>query len=103
MPSAPAPELTIDEWIATLNHSSLPTLVIEGKDDAIIFRKLEEQAENLQLSVLPVGGRNMVLALFDRLADIKSEQAVVFVADRDLYVFSNVPAKYASDSMIFTD
>lgn len=103
MPSVPALELTIDEWIATLNHSSLPTLVIEGKEDAIIFRRLEEQSENLELSVLPVGGRNMVLALFDRLADINSEQAIAFVADRDLYVFSNIPPEYDSASLIFTD
>ncbi|UPJ25887.1 DUF4435 domain-containing protein [Bradyrhizobium sp. CW1] len=103
MPTANKAEPTIDEVIATLNHSSLPTLVIEGTDDIIIFRRLEEQSENLTLSVLPVGGRKTVLALFDRLAEIKSEQAIAFVADRDLYVFTAIPAEYTADNLIFTE
>lgn len=96
-------EPTIEELISTLNHSSLPTLVIEGKDDLIIFRRLEEQSENLSLSVLPVGGRNNVLALFDRLSEIRSNAQIAFVADLDLWVFSQIPPQYQSDKLIFTN
>ena len=103
MPNSSKAELTVDELIATLNHTHLPTLVIEGKDDIIIFRRLEEQSANLTLSVLPVGGRDKVLAVFKRLAEITSGQAIAFVADKDMYVYSTVPAKYAAGNLIFTD
>src|SRR3954454_18034262 len=96
-------EPTVDELIATLNHSNLPTLIIEGKDDLIIFRRLEERCKNLTLSVLPVGGRKQVLALFERLPEIRLAQAIAFVADLDLWVFSGVPIQYLSDKLFFTD
>jgi hypothetical protein len=96
-------EPTIEELIATLSHSSLPTLIIEGKDDLIIFRRLEEQADNLSLSVLPVGGRTQVLTLFERLSEVRSGQPIAFIADLDLWVFSGVPTEYRSDKLLFTD
>jgi hypothetical protein len=96
-------EPTVDEIIATLNHSNLPTLVIEGNDDVIIFRRLEEQAPNLTLSVLPVGGRASVLALYDRKGEIRSGQSLAFVADLDLWVFSGKPKEYHSTDLIFTE
>lgn len=95
--------LTTDEILATLNHSSLPTLVVEGDEDVIIFRRLENSTPDLSLSVLPVGGRSQVFALFERRGEIRGKQEIAFVADQDLWVLSNVPQEYISDKLIFTD
>lgn len=94
---------TTEEIIATLNHSNLPTLIIEGDDDVLVFRRFEQQAENLTLSVMPVGGRSQVLSLFKRSTEIKSKGPIAFVADLDLWVLSSVPAEYIADNLIFTD
>lgn len=94
--------VTVDELIATLNHSSLPTLVVEGGDDLIVFRRLEDRSQNLKLSVLPVKGRERVLALFDRKDEIKNPK-VMFAADRDLWVMmSTLPVQYRSRDLLVT-
>jgi hypothetical protein len=95
--------LTTDEFLATLNHSILPTIVVEGDEDVIIFRRLESAFPNLTLSVLPVGGRSQVFAIYNRRGEIRGSQKLVFVADLDLWVFSNVPPEYVSDNLLFTD
>jgi hypothetical protein len=89
--------------VATLNHSTLPTLVVEGDDDVIVFRRLENSAPNLALSVLPVGGRDQVFAIYGRRTEIRGKQKLAFVADLDLWVFSNVPQQYVSNDLLFTD
>jgi hypothetical protein len=93
--------VTVDELIATLNHSSLPTLVVEGGDDLIVFRRLEDRSQNLKLSVLPVKGRSRVLSLFDRKSEIRNPK-VMFAADRDLWVISTLPTRYQSSDLLLT-
>lgn len=94
--------VTVDELIATLNHSALPTLVVEGGDDLIVFRRLEDRSQNLKLSVLPGKGRDRVLALFDRKTEIKNPK-VIFAVDRDLWVMmSTLPAQYLSSELLVT-
>ena len=53
--------------------------------------------------MLPVGGRQNLLALYERQAEIRSGQKLAFVADLDLWVFSNVPTEYVSSNLIFTN
>lgn len=94
---------TTDEVVALLSKSSLPTVVIEGNDDVVVYRKMEEIFFESGLSVLPVGGRKNVLKIFDQLSEISTRKNLAFIADRDLWVVSSVPEEYVSKQIIFTE
>src|SRR5450830_1085410 len=94
--------LSLEEIISVLNKTSLPTVVIEGIDDVVVYRKLEEIFSDVGISVMGVGGRVNLLSIFDRLDEIKSKDFIAFVADRDLWAISDLPKKYVSDRLIFT-
>lgn len=91
--------MTVDEIIAYLNHSSIPTLLVEGKDDHQIYRWLEEKLEDLDLDILQCGGRKALLELYDEKHRIRKKD-ILFLADLDLWLFSGVPIKYKN--IIFT-
>ena len=96
----PVPDPTVNELVATLQRSQLPTVVVEGKDDMRIYRWVEGRVGIQNANVLPAGGRNNLLAVYDR----RSEYAplpVAFVADRDMWLFSGVPPGY--DDIIWTE
>lgn len=95
--------LTVDEIIATIAHSALPTLVAEGEEDIIVLRRLEDVFSDQALSVMPVGGRNAVLEVFDRRREIEGQAAIGFIADRDTWIYSAIPNEYVSDILYFTD
>jgi len=94
--------LTVDELFATLSHSFLPTVVVEGNDDLIVFRRLEQEFASVDLSVFPVGGRENVLGLFDKKAMLPNEHNFAFIADLDSWIVTGVPTKYQSDRLLFT-
>jgi len=94
---------SVDEIIATLSRSSLPTVIIEGVDDVVVYRRLEDIFSEVGLSVMPVHGRKNVLRIFERLAELKNNKNIAFIADKDLWVISGVPPEYVSERLIFTD
>jgi len=96
-------EITADEVIALLKKTSLPTLVVEGSDDMIVYRRFEDSLAHIGVSVLPVGGRTKVLEVFDRRAEIPPSVRTMFIADQDTWVNSGIPAAYSDQSLIFTD
>jgi len=95
-------ELTVDEAIALLSKTSLPTLIVEGRDDVIVYRNLEQQLADLGVSVFPVGGRLKVLEVFRRRAEIKSQVKLAFIADQDTWVVTGVPSQFLDPMMIYT-
>lgn len=96
-------EPTVDETIALLARTSLPTLICEGSDDLIVYRRIEDRLSHLGVSVLPVGGRLNVLEIFDRRGEIASRVQLGFIADKDTWVNSGVPAQYTHAELILTD
>ncbi|WP_214749989.1 DUF4435 domain-containing protein [Exiguobacterium sp. s189] len=92
-------EMTIDEMVSYLNHSQIPTLLVEGRDDFQIYRWLEDKLDFLEVDILPCGGRNNLLNLFESRHLIE-KQDILFFADSDLWLFSEIPAKYKG--IIFT-
>lgn len=96
----PTPAPTVDELVATIQRSSLPTVVVEGADDVIIYRWMEAFLGTSNVDFLPCNSRTTVLSLFERRGEFRSNQ-VVFVADKDMWVFGTPPAKYAD--VVFTD
>ena len=96
-------ELTPGEILATLSHSSLPSVLIEGKDDLIAFRRFEESQRPGSISILPVGGRNNILATFVRRSEITSDINILWVADKDFWVNTVVPDEFLDPRLIFWD
>lgn len=96
-------DYSVDEIVALLKKTSLPTIVVEGSDDVIVFRHLEDRLANLGVDVLPATGRSKLLQVFERRDEFKASTKVVFIADRDTWVHTGIPSKYLDDILILTD
>lgn len=85
--------LTKEEIIATIKHSSIPTVLVEGKDDIIFYRKLEEDEElcDLGLSMLPAGSKNAVLSIKKEIDLWPDNNMVAYIVDQDIWVNFGVP------------
>ena len=84
---------TVDELVAALRQSRLPTVIVEGKDDMHIYRWVEGRIGSQNANVLPAGGRNNLLSVYQRRNEY-AHLPVAFVADRDLWLFSGIPPIY---------
>lgn len=94
--------LSYDELSELLRKSNLPTIVTEGIEDYRFYRRIEDDLSDLGISLLPVGGRDMVLRLFDNRKYFEIND-IGFLVDRDLWVFSGVPATYSHRKIIVTN
>lgn len=94
---------TVDEAISYLKRSSLPTIVTEGSDDVIVFRRLEDELADIGVNLFPVGSRDAVLGIYNRRSEITGRSDIVYVADKDLWVFASIPDDYVSDEVFFSD
>ncbi|MBK9451799.1 MAG: hypothetical protein IPN95_20755 [Bacteroidetes bacterium] len=79
--------------------SSLPTVLIEGKTDALIFRRIQSRLGLAEFTFFPCGSRSHLLAVFEQFRPNVSSR-IAFFADRDLWYFDGVPAKFSD--VIFT-
>ncbi|MBI1930639.1 DUF4435 domain-containing protein [Candidatus Poribacteria bacterium] len=90
----PSPRPTVDELVDTLKHSSLPTILVEGDDDMMIYRWVEERIGIRMADAFPCGGRKTLLAVYARRAEF-SHLKTAFVADRDMWLFTAIPPEYS--------
>lgn len=94
------PRLSIDELIATIKRSNLPTILVEGKSDASIYRWIEESIGTFNGNIIPCGGKDVVFELYRRRNEFK-ESKVLFLADKDMWLFTALPGEY--DDIIWTN
>lgn len=94
--------LTVEDAISTLSHSSLPSLVVEGGSDVIVLRRLERMISGAELSVFPVGGRDTVLGVFERRAELGAARCILFFVDSDLWIYSGTPSEFQHDDLLTT-
>ena len=92
--------LSVDDHVAYLRKSSIPTIIVEGNDDLVIYRYIERRFGAVNISILPVGGRKNVLSIFDRRTEINTP--LFFIADRDNWCITGVPDKYNSEQIALT-
>lgn len=85
-------DVTVDEIVAALVRSELPTIVVEGKDDMSIYRWIENRI-GYSGYVLPCGGREQLLEVFERKSEY-SHLHTAFLADKDMWLFTAVPEEY---------
>lgn len=94
--------LTPQEIKSYLRHSSLNNVLIEGKDDLLIYRKMEEDLAQYDINFYPCGGRSTVLRIYDEKEDLN--RPCFYICDADLWIFMGVPTKYADkDDLIITN
>jgi hypothetical protein len=90
-------KMTVDELVAVLKRSHLPTILVEGDDDVMVYRQIEKQLGSRKVNFQPCGGRNTLLKLFERRHEF-AHLKVHFIADKDMWVFKGVPNQYATIS-----
>jgi len=93
--------LSENEMIAYLKRTLLPTILVEGNDESLVYRYLENKINIKNVDVLICNGRNMLLNLFKRREEFQKAN-VVFVADRDMWFFVDIPKEYKNE-IVFTD
>lgn len=87
--------MTVDDWVTVLsdNHTNIPTVIVEGKNDIPIYRRIERYIGVQNADVIQVGGRNNLLSLYKKRKKF-AQLPVAFVADRDLWLFSGISQDY---------
>jgi len=88
------PLYTVDEIVSSLRHSSVPTILVEGPDDMMVYRWLNQYIKPLKASPINCGGRKNLLSVYERRDEFSSLKTV-FLADQDLYVFLGIPNEYS--------
>lgn len=90
-------DIEIDELFGTLKNSSLPTVLVEGKDDMIFYRRVEEELCDLGVDILAAGNKDKVLKLREKLISEKLPIPIAFVVDKDLWINYGVPSEYQQE------
>ena len=92
--------ITVPELVEVLRNSNLPNIIVEGKDDVIIYRTLvEDYFTEEYIEIHQAGGREPLLCLYEVLSDAEKQgdyrhRPVVFIADRDMWLFRGIPPRY---------
>lgn len=93
---------TVDEIYALLRKTSIPTVLVEGKDDIIFYRRIEEELRSLDIDMLPAGNKDAVMEIRRRIKNNPINVPVLFVVDNDLWVHSFISTPEIVDDLITT-
>ncbi|KQI68578.1 hypothetical protein AN189_09755 [Loktanella sp. 3ANDIMAR09] len=96
------PRPTVDELFQLLKRTSLPTVLVEGVDDIIFYRKIEEDLAHLGLDVLPAGNKESVIKLKGMLNGLTNVR-FVFVVDKDLWIHEPNTDYQGDNTLVQTD
>jgi hypothetical protein len=96
-------KLTPTDIISTLKNSNVPTIISEGKGDAIVLRRIEDSFSSSGLSVLAAGGRETVLKVFERRSELPNNNLFLFFVDQDFWIYKGVPSHCADDNLFYTE
>lgn len=91
--------MTEDEIIGMLRHSSLPCLLVEGKDDMYIYSWCAASHMHADALLVPCGSRNTLLAIYRRRQEYNGKK-IAFLADRDMWLYSGIPDEFRG--IVFT-
>lgn len=83
-------DLTVEEIIATLQRTSLTTVLVEGTDDMMIYRWIEDEIGIHNADFLPCKGRRNLIEIFNRRNEFPNAK-VIFVADKDTFIYTSIP------------
>jgi hypothetical protein len=93
--------LTVEDAIATLSHSNLPTVITEGRDDYRVLRRVEKRLTDVGVDFSPLSGRETVLAVWEQLPKAR-QSTVLALVDLDEWIYKGIPTQYVGDNLIYT-
>lgn len=100
--SSKNPRPTVDEIYELLKRTSIPTVLVEGKDDIIFYRAVEEELHDLEVDMLPAGNKDAVLELRRKLKETPISAPIAFVVDNDIWVYPTANRPDDIDDLITT-
>ncbi len=100
------PDSTLENLVIALRLSNKPNIIVEGKDDEIIYGTLVERLGRFDVGFFSAGSKDALLRLYEELYDYENagdfrHAPVAFIADRDMWLFRGIPSRY--DDIIWTD
>lgn len=95
----PLPVMTEEEIISYLGRTDLPTVLVEGKTDAMVYRWLENRWGILGGSILICSGRSVLLSIYRKRHQF-THSRVAWLADSDMWLFTGPPADLSD--VVFT-
>lgn len=96
-------EFSDQEIAAILAHTRIPTLVIEGKHDLFLFRRIQEEIGAANVSLLAVGGKSCVVKAFRNRPVSNSAPTILFFVDKDEWAFCAIPQEFDDELFETTD
>lgn len=93
--------LTVEDALATLQRSNLPTVITEGRDDYRVLRRVENRLADIGVDFLPLSGRNTVLSVWEQLP-IERRSNVIAIVDLDEWIYKGIPFNYMGENLIYT-
>jgi len=93
---------SVPEIISTIEKSDLLNVIIEGKDDILVYRKLEKIYFDQDLSLIAAGCRPNVLKVFTEIKDTIKINKCIFIVDQDTWIINGIPKKYHHDRFLTT-
>lgn len=100
------PDSTLENLVDSLRLSNKSNIIVEGKDDEIIYGKLVERLGRFDVGFFSAGSKDTLLHLYEELSEYENagdfrHAPVAFIADRDMWLFRGIPARY--DNIIWTE
>ena len=104
----PLPNPTVDDLVVELRMSNKPNIIVEGKEDACIYRELINQLGIFNIDFLAAGCRQTLLDLYDELSLYETRgdyrhAPVAFIADSDACIFTAGGIPHHYNDIIWTD
>ncbi|WP_156419680.1 MULTISPECIES: hypothetical protein [unclassified Sphingopyxis] len=93
--------MTAIEAIATIERSSLLTVILEGQGDYFTFARIEAELSEQGISFMPLCGRDLVLEVISSLSPEALSRCLAIV-DLDTWVYSRIPDEVIGDNVLFT-
>ena len=102
----PLPDSTLENLVNVLRLSNKPNIIVEGRDDEIIYGTLVERLERFDVGFFSAGSKDTLLHLYEKLSEYENagdfrHAPVAFIADRDMWLFRGIPVCY--DNIIWTE
>lgn len=84
---------TIDDLARALHDPAKRKVVVADEDDVFIYQQLIKRHKMLEVKILASGRRSDLLHLYERRSEF-AHIPVVFIADREMSLFSGIPEGY---------
>lgn len=102
----PLPHPKVEDLVASLRISRKSNIIVEGKDDEIIYKTLVNRLGIFNIDLFSAGSKKTLLHLYEELSGYEHNgdfrhAPVAFIADQDMWLFRGIPSQY--NDIIWTE